>query len=428
MKVQPLAICLSVFIIFWGCTQTKVEKLAYDKSLTANQIAQDIDVLITTLKTNHPGVYDYHSPAAFDALMAAYQNEGQAAQSVLDEYKIVSKIIAAVSDAHTYALNPYYQNILKEELLFPLKTTINNNTITINGKRLEAINGHGADDILKHLQTFANSDANTLPYKNAFIELEFPIKYFTFFDASAAFEVKLQDEAPVTVTGKAYPEGLRPGPAAPSFSIDSGTATLKIPSWEDEMASSFNQNLQAMAEQAELGRFIKTSVQKAIDAGAGHLVVDLRGNKGGKSGPAAILLSYLISEPFAYYSEISVASASFPTKAHITNQELVQLYESASTQGLVTERNGAYYFKDQFVPPIAPNPNQFKGTVEVLVDKYSLSVSTDVVAVLKKNRAVTITGAELGGSLEHYCAGSYINLKLPNSGIEVNIPLQRLKY
>ena len=80
------------------------------------------------------------------------------------------------------------------------------------------------------------------------------------------------------------------------------------------------------------------------------------------------------------------------------------------------------------IPAISPSPKQFLGEVEVLVDKYSLSVSTDLVAVLQKNRNVEIIGNEIGGSLEHYCAGNYIYLRLPNSTIEVSIPLQRLKY
>ena len=51
-----------------------------------------------------------------------------------------------------------------------------------------------------------------------------------------------------------------------------------------------------------------------------------------------------------------------------------------------------------------------------------------MVAILKNHLDFIVTGEEIGGSLEHYCAGNYINLKLPHSAIEVNIPLQRLQY
>ena len=136
----------------------------------------------------------------------------------------------------------------------------------------------------------------------------------------------------------------------------------------------------------------------------------------------------MIDEPFKYYNEIKIVSQSFPTKKYITNQTLVEFYESPDARNLIEEVNGAFFFKDILLAKIEPQKKQFTGTVEVLVDKYTLSVSTDVVAILKKNREVTITGDEIGGSLKHYCAGNYINLRLPHSSIDVNIPLQRLKY
>ncbi|MEL7124203.1 MAG: S41 family peptidase, partial [Bacteroidota bacterium] len=257
----------------------------------------------------------------------------------------------------------------------------------------------------------------------------FPLKFFTFMDDLPTFEVILENGDKKKLEGKSYfKEGLRNEQYEPSFSIDGKNAIIKIPSWEDNTAGPFNYNLEDMASTSKLGKFIRESIEEAINAQSEHLIIDLSGNKGGKSGPAAILLSYLINKPFKYYSEIKVTSNHFPTKEHITNKELVALYESSDAKALINEIDGEFFFKEEILPFIEPKTNQFEGTVELLVDKYSLSVSTDVVAVLKKNREVEVTGDEIGGSLEHYCAGNYLNLKLPHSGIEVNIPIQRLKY
>jgi len=400
-----------------------------NKFLTLDQISQDVDILLTTLKSNHPGVFDYISEVELDSLTQEFKLEYSTDQSVFSEYKIVSKIIAAIGDAHTYAMNPCDQNILKEEFLFPIIPTIDNNEITINNQPLQSINGHPHTEILKILQSFSNSDNNTIPYKNAFIEMEFPLRYFTFLDTSSSFELKMQNGESERIEGRSYfGEGFRPRHNEPTFTINGTKAVLKIPSWEDEMASSFNNDLNEMAETTKLGQFMKVSMEKANSLSIEHLIIDLTGNLGGRSGPAAILLTYLINSPFKYYSEIKIASYTFPTKEFITNKDLVDFYESNEAKSLIYKKDGEFYFNDEILSLIQPNPNQFKGTVEVLVDKYSLSVSTDVVAILKRNRDVQITGEEIGGSLEHYCAGNFINLKLPNSGIEVNLPLQRLKY
>ena len=425
-----LLLGITTAIIFGGHEQSigQIVKKHYNQSLTKEQTKEDFDVLVRTLKTNHPGLYDYQNEEEFNRIVKLLETEILSASNVLHEYRVVSKIISAVSDAHTYAMNPYYSNILKEELLFPVIPNINNNQITIDGKRLKAINGNSEEQILTYLQSFANSDGNTIPYKNAFIEMEFPIKYFTYMDTSSTFKIVFDDEETITMQGKSYSkEGLRQHQSK-AFHIEENMAILKIPSWEDETASSFNHDLEEMAKHSTLGKFIAESLEKTIEAEVEHLKIDLTGNTGGKSGPAAILLSYLIDEPFKYYSEINIASDTFPTKAYITNQEVVTLYESKEAKELINEIDGTYFFKEAFLPRISPQPKQFPGTVEVLVDKYSLSVSTDVVAILKKNRDVKITGSEMGGSLEHYCAGTYIYLKLPNSGIELSIPLQRLEY
>ncbi len=411
------------------CRMALVEKGTYNKTLTKKQLTEDFTILVNTLQNNHPGIYDYQSKSDFEQTIQSLEKELSSAQYVLDEYKIVSKLIAAVGDAHTYVMNPYYQNILQEELLFPVIPKIDQNQITMQGERLKSINGYTEEEILERLQRFASSDGHTVPYKNTFIEMEFPLKYFTFLDDSSTFEVVFKNGTKKTWEGKSYfQSGLRSTASKPSFRIEGKTAILKIPSWEDKTASSFNNDLAAMAQQATLGKFIKASLEKAIKAQTSHLIIDLTGNKGGKSGPAALLLSYLIDEPFKYYSEISIASDSFPTKQYITNKALVDFYESKDAKNLINEVDGRFFFKKDLLPTITPNPNPFNGTVEVRVDKYSLSVSTDVVATLKKNREVKITGDEIGGSLAHYCAGNYLNLQLPNSGIEVNIPLQRLKY
>lgn len=411
------------------CEMKLVEKGTCNKSLTKNQIEQDIDILITTLKSNHPGIYDYHDEQYFDSLILDFKQEYSTDLNILGEYKIVSKIIASIGDAHTYAMNPIDHNILEERMLFPIVPTVNNNQITIDDQPVESINEHPEDEILKTLQSFSNSDGNALPYKNAFIEMEFPLRYFTFIDTSSTFKVKLRNGEVKNLKGKSYfKTGLRPKPAEPSFIIDGSKAVLKIPSWEDEMASSFKNDLKEMAETTKLGQFIKVSMEKTISSSVEHLVIDLTGNLGGRSGPAAILLTYLIDSPFKYYSELKIASDKFPTKAFITNEDLVDFYESDEAKSLIYEKDGEFYFNDEILSSVQPNPNQYSGTVELLVDKYSLSVSTDVVAILKNNREIQITGDEIGGSLEHYCAGNFINLKLPNSGIEVNIPLQRIKY
>ena len=399
------------------------------RSITPKQVKEDVDILVKTLKSNHPGLYDYQSEEDFEKFLKELDNEIASVKGIFDAYRILSRIVAAAGDAHTYTIYPNDGKILQDHLLFPIIPKVDNNDITIQGKKVQSINENHADIILKELQVYLNSDGNTLPYKNAFIEMEFPLRYFLFIDDTDTFKVIFENGESTDLKGRSYSnEGLRPKKASSTFQIKDDKAILRIPSWEDNTAASFNNELLEMANTSVLGKFIKSSLEEAIENGVKHLVIDLRGNKGGKSGPAAILLSYLIERPFEYYDQIKVAGQYFPTKEFITNQELVAFYESDAAQNMIQKTAGELFFKESLLSKIQPNTKQFKGILEVLVDKYTLSVSTDVVAILKNHLDVIVTGKEIGGSLEHYCAGNYINLKLPHSAIEVNIPLQRLQY
>lgn len=401
----------------------------YNRTLTREEKDEDLDILMTTLKTNHPGIYDYRTQKEIDSLFKVYREEAYLENDLLSFYEIVSKVVAAVGDAHTYPMNPIDLQILKEELLFPIKPKIDDNKIYINGKRLESINGHTEREILLNLQAVSNSDGNTLPYKNAFIEMEFPLRYFVSVDKSSVFRVKLKGEKLRTLKGKSYfEEGLKSPAEDPSLQIEKKSAILKIPSWEDDTAASFNNDLREMEQKSTLGRFIDQSMISIDSLAITSLTIDLRGNTGGKSGPAAVLLRHLIDFPFKYYREIRLSSATFPTKSYVTNDQLIAFYESEKAQDLIDVRNGAYYFKDILLPYIQPAESVYKGRLELLVDKYTLSVSTDVVAILSQHTEVNVKGSEIGGSLKHYSAGNYLNLRLPNSTIEVNVPLQRLQY
>lgn len=411
------------------CSMRLEKKGDYNKTLSRKQIHEDLNILIKTLKTNHPGIYDYRTKFEIDSMFVSYRKEAYHQKQLLSFYEVVSKIVAAVGDAHTYPMNPVDVKIMQEELLFPKIPRIDENQIYLDDRRLESINGHSEKEILKALQAVSNSDGNTLPYKNAWIEMEFPLRYFVSIDTSSLFEVKFKDGETLQLDGNSYfREGFKQNHPDPSFSVNGDTAVIKIPTWEDKTAGSFNNDLEQMAESSELGRFIAEAMHKVDVLNITRLTIDLRGNTGGKSGPAAILLRHLIDHPFKYYQEIRLSSDEFPTKEFITNKELIQFYESPQAKELIDERDGHFYFKPQLTPTIYPVENTYKGKVDILVDKYTLSVSTDVVAILSKHRDVTVTGNEIGGSLQHYSAGNYLNLQLPNSKIEINVPLQRLSY
>ena len=131
--------------------------------------------------------------------------------------------------------------------------------------------------------------------------------------------------------------------------------------------------------------FLDTTFLFMKQCGVPNLVVDLRGNQGGHPIFAAQLFSYLTDSDFTWFRR---------------NQDVVEfepLYNS-----------------------MLANQNHFQGNIFVLVNGACLSTTGHLISQLKCHTGSLFIGEEPGSSF--LCNDFSIQMQLPNSGIEVNIP------
>ena len=107
--------------------------------------------------------------------------------------------------------------------------------------------------------------------------------------------------------------------------------------------------------------FLKDFFKELADKNISNLILDLRGNWGGTPGPAAELLSYLISEPTPF----------------------------------LDKNNHFLMFK--YKRPIQPQEYRFEGSLYTLIDGASFSITGHLLALLKYNNIGTFVGEESGG-------------------------------
>lgn len=115
------------------------------------------------------------------------------------------------------------------------------------------------------------------------------------------------------------------------------------------------------------------------------LILDLRGNQGGHPIFAAQLLSYLVPDGFTYFRE------------NPDIKEFEPLYR-----------------------PMSPDPLAFRGDLFVLVDGGCLSTTGHLLSLIQEHTGARFVG-ELPGSF-YRCNDFSLQVSLPNSGIEANIP------
>jgi C-terminal processing protease CtpA/Prc len=152
---------------------------------------------------------------------------------------------------------------------------------------------------------------------------------------------------------------------------------------------------------AELETFFRGLREKP----AGHLVLDLRGNGGGRDQYGALLVSYLVSDPFGYFERIEV-TAEYDGEGGVVERD---------GRRLVTEHSGLRVQQ--------PAEQAFLGKLYVLIDGFTFSTAADVATVLHHLRRGVFLGEETGGGYDGNTSGASESVILPASGVRVNVPL-----
>ena len=214
-----------------------------------------------------------------------------------------------------------------------------------------------------------------------------------------------------------------PSPVATLSWIDAETAYLYVPTFS-------NKRYRAA------GADYRTTIQGIFDAlaarGAKSLILDLRDNGGGSEPNESILLSYLIEKPFQKYASvrsrqnhIRVTSLSGKVFEHdiydaeelatvepAENGDLLRI--NAPPEGLMTRWEGAR--------PV------FTGRLAVLAGGYTFSGGAELASMLRATDRGLFVGEEVGGTHGGNTSGYKWDLTLPNSGVEIGIPLLAFRF
>ena len=138
-----------------------------------------------------------------------------------------------------------------------------------------------------------------------------------------------------------------------------------------------------------------------------HLIIDLRNNPGGGSGPAERLLEYITDKSFVMMAEGQVKISQQARDARPNQKE----FFAGDFGSLITELS----------EPIVPQPleNRFRGKVYVLIGRRTASAASNFAQVVKHYGLGTLVGEETSGTTVG--PGEQIPVKLPRSGLVVGI-------
>lgn len=399
-----------LYVLLFFKTNAASEINEFDPS----QVREDIQYLQKELVKYHPGLYRYTPVNS----MEFFFQEAMQTESSIDDYNLYSRItflLSKVGCGHTRSrMSDRMRSTFEQDQLFiPFTIKVLNEKVYVNkslvehlqpGDEIISIN----DMLIKQIQTILYShqpaDGWITTGKERRTELLFDAYYQLFVEPKArSYELKLkkQDGRPVkhVVDGVSFDEinAIRNSfPDEEFLSLDRNEdyAYMRIRTFGSSA-------LQQRGLDYE--EFLQTSFKELKQKNTKNLILDLRGNSGGKDNYGALLVSYLAKSPFKYFERIEVTK-DYPGRSRKTEDT----YLMTNHEGL-----SSWY----------PDENSFEGEIYVLIDGFSFSTCADVATVLHHHQWATFIGEETGGGYDGNTSGHTRTITLPNSKVTVNVPM-----
>ncbi|MBB3696501.1 hypothetical protein KMW28_24270 [Flammeovirga yaeyamensis] len=450
-------------VLLANCLVTQAQKHPFDnffnKTLSKNQVEEDLIILRKGLEKIHSSLYQYISKSELDALFEeASKFDGDKVQ-LQDFYKTISFIAASVKCQHTIATpsDHLIYKMQKKGKFFPLRIfwefdpvrayvifDFSNEANLPPGAELLSINGKSIQSIYDEMLPYFPSDGHILSNKHSRFQVgvDFQFWYYLLMERPDNFLVELSNEGDGIFTKnyeavtfkewtKNYKKYLsqkdptvrkytdyysdnekldRKAPIRYSYLSDS-IALLKVFNFDDY--DKFNTIIPEAFESFE-----RNQVK--------HLIIDVKYNGGGNDILGRKLFSYLIQEPTPYFDSLYSSSGISDTTFLFTHTDKnVEWYNY--TLPLVDKMNdGRFATKPSVNEGLKiqqPSKNNFKGKVYILMNGRSASTTSEFLAATHYNQLATFIGEESGGDYHGGNGGDFAKLKLPNSEILIHLPL-----
>ena len=419
--------------------------------IPATALEADYEILHQAFVALHPGLLRYNTAAQMDAHFQRLRDALSHDQTLPDAYLRFSEFAATIQCGHTY-LNFSNQpaavahDVFSDSLSVPFEfvwldgrmvitRNASTNVALVPGTQILAIDGVATTDILARLLLIARADGANDAKRINYLEISGREKieafdvYFSLYFRGKSAEMQLSFLLPGMTTPRiavvqrvpAKARGRTASAVAQSsgddqmawqVSIKNGsTAILTMPTW-----ALYNTKRDWKADLT--ATFAQLSHQPIQS-----LIIDLRGNEGGDAVGDAIA-AHLVTQ------SLRRSDVTRRVRYRKIPEQLAPYLDTWDPSfkdwgdSAVTDRDGFYRLgageQARTIQPLAP---RFTGDVSVLVGAANSSATFEFAQLVQENKLGRLIGQPTGGNLRGINGGAFFFLRLPNTGIEIDLPL-----
>lgn len=412
--------------------------------LTPAAMRADLAILKAAYEALHPGLDRYLGSARFAARIAELHRWAARDRTAGAWFVELGRLTAAVRCGHSYP-NPVNQSdkvmaaILdgRDRLPFAFRwldrrmvvvRALRDDVSLRPGQVIDAVDGTAAPELLRRMLPLARADGSNDGKRIALMQVDGTGRYGAF-DVYRPLVAPARGDGAVAVRSQgrtlllpamtdAERQRARPGGNERqgwTFELREGVGVLTMPDW-----AMYNSKW-------DWRGFIDQAVDRLIDEGARGLVVDLRDNEGGNDCGNR-LLARVIERPLtlpAYQHLVRYRRSPDALRPYLDTWD--SSFRDWGEAARASERPGFFRLvrkgESEGAETIEPVGRRFAGKVAVLVSATCSSATFQFALAVKQSGVGTLVGTTTGGNRRGINGGAYFFVRLPGTGMEVDLPL-----
>jgi C-terminal processing protease CtpA/Prc len=347
-------------------------------------------------------------------------------------YRLLVPVIGRIGCGHT-KLHPdsNWENnyFYGRDHLFPLRLHISGNRAFVlgsygkeiipPGSEITIINDKPVSEIINRLLLNSFSDGKNSTFKYIELDRFFSAYYANMIGAPDTFSIQYNDGQPRQAKIPAATFEI-----IDQYNKQQESHNDKQPyfvSYPDEHTALMTISSFWMKGDKSFSSFLKSSFSAFRVRKIDNLIIDLRNNEGGEDARGAGLLSYLMDRNFRYYDRLQ---ATTDKKYSFSEYARLPKFYGILRSLLSKTDSGTYVWKHSHNLKLQkPAKNHYDGKVYVLINGASFSVTSEFAAAAHYNKRATFIGEETGGGYYGNNSGTFVIVTLPNSRLNIGIPM-----
>ncbi len=417
----------------------------YDPSrqFSPDQLREDFALLRKALQTTHPGLNRYVSDTETQAMLEQIAAALDRPRTEREFFALVSRLSSVIRCGHTRFLrsHEFYEGRDQRERYLPLELrragnrwyvyrNLSGDATLEPATEVVRINGRAVSALVETMLPHVPGDGSIRTGRLRTLERNFGAYYAYLIEQPERYRLEM-----VAPGGRLRSVELEPDTLANMEEIERqrypGTDAEQEPALRFELRETPRAAILTIrsfgrvqdAEGNDYDTFLENSFTRIREAGIEDLIVDLRGNGGGRDTYGSLLFSYLSDRDFRYYDYLGV----------VAEAENIDFQEHTTLPPDFKEQLGRRTAVDETGRRVAvghPNlevqkPKQpgFTGRVQFLIDGGSFSATAEFAAVARQHQRGPFIGEETGGGYHGNTSGMSYRLTLPHTRLQVSIPM-----